>query len=106
MEFPARPLTIASTAWVHGAVLRDKDIANDDVLAACAAHARGEPRVEDFVVRAWQQGPDESVGALRAHHHPTGGITATGKAPVARDTITASHGFSCASGRIKGTGRQ
>src|SRR5262249_22866424 len=106
VEFPARPLTITGTAWVHGAVLRDKDIADDDVLTARAAHAGGKPRVEDVVVRAWQQGPDEAIGTLHAHHHPTGGITAAGKAPVAGDTVTARYGLSRASGRIEGARRQ
>ena len=40
------------------------------------------------------------------HHHPTGGITAAGKAPVAGDTVTASDGFGRASSRIESAGRQ
>src|SRR6266851_2197460 len=106
MEFPARPLAIASAARIYGAILRDKDIADDDVLAARATHARGEPRIEDVVLRAWQQGPDEPVGTLHGHHHPTGGITAAGKAPVTGDTITISHRFGRATGRIESARRQ
>src|SRR5215467_9462826 len=49
-QVPARPLTIASAAWVYGAVLRDKNIADYDVLATRPTHAGGEPRVQDVIV--------------------------------------------------------
>src|SRR5439155_18631897 len=106
MDLPSRPFTITGAARVYRAVRRDKGISDHDVLAARAAHPGGEPGVEDVVVWARQQRPEESVGAQNSHHRPTGGVAATGKAPVTGEPETARHGLSLASSRIEDAGSE
>src|SRR5207245_8419695 len=55
-----------------------------DVLAARPAHPRGEPRVEDLIVRAREQEPVEAVRTRAGdrHHDPGGCVAAAGEAPA------------------------
>src|SRR5262249_52098517 len=106
MELPSSPLSIAGAARVHRAVLRDKGIPDHDVLAARPAHPGGEPRVEDFVVRARNQRPDVSVGTRYSHQYPAGGVAAAGKAPATGDPEPAGHGLGLASCRVETAGSE
>src|SRR5712691_1659530 len=108
MKLPAIPITVAGAVWIEGSVVRDEDVLDHDVLAARPAHPGGEPRIDDLVLRAREQEPDQSVGpgAENGDHHPGGGVTAAGETPATGNPKAVVHRLALPARRVEAGGKE